>query len=122
MLNKIKILLVDDNDQDLKIMKRYLERAGFEQIAMAKNSREAVMRFEEMYPDVVICDTILPGEDGFEVCSNLKKMNAESKVIVTTGFIDAVDAGKAREAGADDYVVKSADCDPLVEAVRRLVG
>lgn len=116
----IKILLVDDNEQDLKIMRRFLERAGFDQIVVAKNSREAVLRFEEDHPQIVVCDTILPGEDGFEICKMLKQINPQVKVIVTTGFIDAVDAGKARQSGADDYVVKSTDCNPLLTAVRKM--
>ena len=65
---------------------------------------------------------MLPGINGFEVCRQVKAVSGPAipKVIVVTGSVDAVDAGKARLAGADDYVVKVSDLSALVNAIHQL--
>jgi DNA-binding response OmpR family regulator len=75
-------------------------------------------------PDLVITDTMMPGIDGFETCRQIRATHdkEEMKIIVTTGAIDAVDAVKARKAGADDYCVKTSDPTQLIAAVRGLIG
>jgi DNA-binding response OmpR family regulator len=117
---KKNILVVDDNRQDIKIITRVLNKAGFKDISTAVNGEDAVLKAKEEKPGLVILDTVLPGIDGFEVCRRIRKSQKSktTKIIVTTGAIDAVDAGKARSAGADDYVVKSADFSHLLNAVK----
>ena len=89
----------------------------------AKNGKEGLEKAKKELPDLVITDTVLPGIDGFEVCRQIKQKEAlDTKVIVMTGVIDAVDAVKAREMGADDYCVKATDGKPLVGAVKNLMG
>lgn len=118
-----KILVIDDNKQDRMILKRFLDRTGYEQISMAESGEEGLKKAIAEKPDLVITDTLLPGMDGFEVCRQIKESMAPDapKVIVMTGTIDAVDAVKARKMGADDYCVKTADGAPLVEAVKNLL-
>lgn len=118
-----KILIVEDTEDDLLIMKRYLKQAGYGNVITAENVAEGVKKALEEKPDLVITDTILPDGNGFEVCQEIKtKLGSESpKIIVTTGSIDAVDAVKARKAGADDYCGKTSDCAPLIEATKKLI-
>ena len=117
-----KILIIDDNEQDRKIMQRFLNKAGYEEILMAETGEEGVKKAESEKPDLVIIDTMLPGIDGFEVCRQIRGIQGSSapKIVITTGTIDAVDAVKARRMGADDYCVKTSDCLPLIEAVKNL--
>ncbi len=118
-MNK-KILIIDDNEQDRKIMKRLLGKAGFREIIMAENGEEGIKKAEQDKPDLVIIDTLLPGIDGFEVCGKIRKAQGPitPKIIIMTGFVDAVDAVKARQMGADDYTVKTSDYSSLVESVQ----
>lgn len=117
-----KILIIDDNEQDKKIMKRFLNRAGYTEIDTAENGTEGIQKVGEAKPDLVILDTILPDMMGFEVCSRLREnyTSGALKIVMTTGAVDAVDALKARQAGADDYCVKTSDCVPLLEALKNL--
>ena len=117
-----KILIIDDNPQDRKIMTRFLNRAGFTRIATAENGAEGVKKVGEEKPDLVILDTMLPDMLGFEVCSRIREKHGPDapKIIMTTGAVDAVDALKARQAGANDYCVKTSDCSPLLSAVENL--
>ncbi len=117
-----KILLIEDNPQDQKIAQRYLNRAGYEDVILAGNGEEGLILAEKERPEIVITDTNLPGMNGFEICRRVKAITGlNARVIVVTGQIDAVDAGKARENGADDYCVKTSDCSPLIAAVKNLI-
>lgn len=121
---KNKILVVEDNEQDRKIITRVLNKAGFKDIITADRGEEGVEKAEKEKPNLVVLDTVLPGIDGFEACRRIRKTQSSKtmKIIVTTGAIDAVDAGKARAAGADDYVVKTSDFAHLAKAVKGLLN
>ncbi|MBN1872509.1 MAG: response regulator [Candidatus Omnitrophica bacterium] len=117
-----KILIIDDNEQDRIIMKRFLNRSGYGNIMEAGSGEEGLERTKTERPDLVITDTMMPGIDGFEVCRKLREAyGAETpKIIILTGQVDAVDAVRARKEGADDYCVKTSDAHPLLEAVKKL--
>jgi DNA-binding response OmpR family regulator len=119
-----KILIIDDTDADRKIMKRFLNKAGYDNILMAETGEAGVAMAESEKPDLVITDTMMPGIDGFETCRRIRAKYDDKaiKVIVVTGAIDAVDAIKARKAGADDYCVKTSDPGQIITAVQSLIG
>lgn len=117
-----KILIIEDNEDDQLIIKRYLNKAGFQEILFAYNGKEGIKKAKAEKPDLIVLDTVLPDIDGFLVCKQIKKIkDLQTKIIINTGNIDAVDAGRARKAGADDYTVKTSDCLPLLEAIKKLL-
>jgi len=120
---KKKILVIEDNEQDRIIIKRFLNKAGYEEISMAETGEEGLKKADSEKPDLVISDTLLPGIDGFEVCKRIREAQGATtpKIIIMTGTIDAVDAVKARKSGADDYCAKTSDFSALLEAVKKLV-
>jgi DNA-binding response OmpR family regulator len=117
-----KILVIDDSDQDRKIMKRFLGKAGFGDVRMAATGEEGVQQSKDEEFDIVVIDTNLPGINGFEACRQIRDNHSpdKPKIIVMTGAIDAIDAVKARREGADDYCVKTSDCAPLLEALKKI--
>jgi len=118
----IKVLVIDDVLDERQLIVRHLEDAGYE-VMDAETGEAGVKMAEEQRPDVVITDTSMPGMDGFETCLRIKALDGlATKVIITTGQIDAVDANKARQAGADDYCVKTSDNQYLVEAVNKMTA
>lgn len=118
-----KILIIDDNDQDRKIMKRFFNEAGYENIVTASTGEEGVEKASVESPDLVVVDTVLPGINGFEVCRQIKsRRGQDQKIIVITGSVDAIDAVKAKKAGADDYCVKTIRFAPLIDAIKRIFG
>jgi len=117
-----KILIIEDNEIDLLIIKRYLNRLGYDQLISVEYASEGVKKAIEEKPDLVISDTILPDNNGFEVCRQIKEAcGLVPPVIIMTGSVDAVDAIQARRVGADDYCAKTSDCAPLLEAVKKLI-
>lgn len=117
-----KILIVDDNEIDLMIVKRRLIETGYDDIITTQDPGDGIKKVTEEKPGLVILDTVLPGCTGFDVCLKIREDCAgiNPKIIIITGSIDAVDAVKARKSGADDYCAKTSDCAPLLEAVKRL--
>jgi len=116
-----KILIIDDNDQDIKIITRYLQNNNFKEIFHAQSGEEGVEKVKELHPEIVVTDTNLTGIDGFETCKRIKDIEGSNVIVIMmTGLIDAIDAGKAREMGADEYCVKTADYAQLIELVTKL--
>jgi DNA-binding response OmpR family regulator len=98
------ILLVDDEDAVQKLLTYPLEREGF-RVVSARDGQEALDRFAEENPDLVVLDIMLPRVDGLEVC---KRLRARSTVpiIMLTARDDELDKVVGLELGADDYITK----------------
>ncbi|MCK5581482.1 MAG: response regulator [Candidatus Omnitrophica bacterium] len=118
---KKKVLIIDDSEMHQELMSLALNDVGFDDVVTAFCGEDGLKMFEENRVALVVIDTKLPGMNGFEVCRNIRKIGKEDvKIIVLTGVIDEVDAGKARDAGADDYCVKTSDFSYLLKAVKNV--
>jgi len=117
-----RILIIDDDEEDREIITFSLNENGIKDIIYASTGEEGIQLAKEHKPDVILLDTQLPGMNGFETCQKIKyKENIETKVIILTGVVDVVDAGKAREMGADDYCVKTSDYEPMLEKIKKYI-
>jgi CheY-like chemotaxis protein len=117
---KTTILVVDDNSDNVEILRAFLESRGFT-VAEARDGRTALARMEEVRPDLVLLDVMMPGMDGWEVCRVIKQhpQLGDTKVVMVTakgGFEDKMEGLRSR---ADDYVVKPVDFKELMEKVTR---
>jgi DNA-binding response OmpR family regulator len=113
------ILLVDDEDAVQKLLTYPLEREGF-RVVSARTGPEALDRFGEANPDLVVLDITLPGIDGLEVC---KRLRARSSVpiIMLTARDDELDKVLGLELGADDYITKPFSIREFRSRVRALL-
>ncbi len=106
-LNKIKILLVDDEPDILEFLQYNLKKEGFK-IFTASNGIEAIRIAEEEIPDLIILDVMMPEMDGMETCIRLRKNQKLKKIIIL--FLTARNEDVLQiagfNAGADDYVTK----------------
>jgi len=118
-----KILVIDNSAKIIEMLLSLLEQEGFESIS-ATNYDEGVTKAFQDKPDLVVIETGIGGDEGFEACERLKNMEGpvKPKVIMITAFVDAMEAVKARRAGADDYIVKTADFSNLAEAIKKLLS
>ncbi len=114
-----KILVVDDEPQILKVVKAYLEKAGFS-VVTADNGTRALAAFEKEKPDFLILDLNMPEIDGLEVC---RKIRAKSNVpiMMLTARVEEMDRLIGLEIGADDYVVKPFSPREVVARVRTIL-
>lgn len=129
MKSEVKILIVDDNEQDQKIIGHILGRMGLRNLSYASNGAVAIQKAATEQPDLIVLDTVLPDFDGFEVLAQIKsrqtKTEIKTKTVMMTGSIEAVkafEAGRAASLGVDDYVAKTADFTALTESIRKLLS
>jgi len=120
MLGKnLKILVVDDEPQILKVLQAYLEKEGY-RVLTAKDGRLALSVFDQEKPDFVILDLNLPGMDGLEVCREIRK-DSNTPILMLTARIEEGDKLTGLEVGADDYVVKPFSPREVVARVRTIL-
>jgi two-component system, cell cycle response regulator DivK len=114
-----RILVVEDNDKNLKLVRDVLLFAGFE-VVEARTGEQGVALAEETLPDLVLMDLQLPGIDGTEALRRLRENPATSDVpvVAVTAFAMKEDREQTRRAGFDGYVTKPLSVRSLPEQVR----
>ncbi|SFS30885.1 response regulator transcription factor [Marininema halotolerans] len=100
-----KILIVDDEQAILYLLKIVLEKEGFNQLYCAESVAEAERVYEEIHPDLIILDVMLPDGDGFTFCSRLRKWTTIPILFLTAKDHD-LDKLLGLGIGGDDYIVK----------------
>jgi two-component system cell cycle response regulator DivK len=102
-----RILVVEDHEENRRIMRDLLTSAGFEMIE-AHTGEDGVRVAEAERPDLILMDIQLPGLDGYEATRRIKAKPAlrAIPIIAVTSYALSGDEGKAREAGCDEYVAK----------------
>jgi len=118
-----RILLVDDNPQNLELLEVYMEGMPEAAILTATNGLEAMERVAASRVDLLLLDIMMPRMSGFEVCKRLKTdpKTRDIIVVMVTALNEAGDIERAAECGADDYVTKPIDRKALVDLVRNLL-
>ena len=104
--NKQKVLIVDDEPANLRVLKKIL--GDLYRLTFAKSGEEALRLVERELPDLILLDVMMPGMTGFDVCQALKQ-NPLSKgipVMFVTALSDDVDEAKGFDVGAVDYITK----------------
>jgi DNA-binding response OmpR family regulator len=119
MAESSTILLVDDEDAVRRLLTFPLERDGFT-VVQAADGEEALRRFGERPPDLVVLDLMLPKLDGLEVCKRLRATSTVP-IIMLTARDDELDKVLGLELGADDYITKPFSIREFRSRVRALL-
>ena len=114
-----KILVVDDEPEIVKLVRAYLEQAGFS-VVTAAEGQEALAVSRHEHPNLVILDLNLPGMDGLDVCRALRR-TSDVAIIMLTARIEETDRLIGLELGADDYVVKPFSPREIVARTRAVL-
>lgn len=118
MSDKIRVLLVDDEEAFVKGMARILERRGFE-ARIALSGVQAIDAFEQgEHFDVVVLDIKMPVMDGIETLGEIKRRTPDTEVIMLTGHASLSSGARALRKGAYDYLMKPCDPEDLIEKIR----
>ncbi|MFM1539652.1 response regulator transcription factor [Helcococcus bovis] len=115
-----KVLLVEDEIAIRKFTKINIQKAGFE-VYEAGTGEEGIEMALDIRPDVVILDVMLPGMNGFEVCSVLRNEMPDLGIIMLTAKSQDVDRILGLEQGSDDYMTKPFNPQELVLRIKSLV-
>lgn len=113
------ILVVDDNPQNLALVRIQLERAGY-RVVTADSGRTALDHAAVDPPDLVLLDIMMPGLDGYEVCRRFREQAYARTIpiLMLTSLQDRADMLRALDAGANDFLSKPVDRAELIARVR----
>lgn len=120
-MGKEKILVVDDEENLLELVKYNLEKEGYI-VESVLSGEEAINAARTQNPDLIILDLMLPGIDGFDVCKILKnnRETSEIPIIILTAKGEDSDIVAGLEIGADDYVTKPFSPKVLIARIRTI--
>lgn len=111
-----KILVIDDEKPIADILEFNLTKEGFD-VYCAHDGNEALEKVEEVQPDLILLDIMLPGRDGMEVCREVRK-KYDTPIIMLTAKDSEIDKVLGLELGADDYVTKPFSTRELLARVK----
>jgi CheY-like chemotaxis protein len=116
-----RILLVDDSPHAQRMGERILSEEGFEVVTVS-NADSALIRLDDVAPDVVVADTVMPGRTGYDICHFLKlsPRHRHVKVILTAGVLEPLDEEQAKRVEADATLKKPFEASALIAAVQPL--
>lgn len=117
-----RILVVDDDRQIVRLVRSYLEQAGYE-VHVAYEGESALHAIRSEKPDLVVLDLMLPGRDGWEITRIVRadKHLAGTPIIMLTARVEDADRIEGLELGADDYVPKPFNPREIVARVRAVL-
>ncbi|AEA34425.1 response regulator [Hippea maritima] len=119
MADKKKIMVVDDEDAIRLLYEEEFEDEGYEVVSCASGD-EAIEKFEQEKPDLVILDIAMPGMSGLDVLAKIKEKSPKTPVIMSTAYSHY--KNDFYTYVADAYIVKSPDLTELKEKVTQLLG
>src|SRR5256886_11727266 len=114
-----KVLVVDDEDHIVELARLYLSREGYE-VEGVGDGAEALSRFGQIKPDLVVLDIMLPGTDGLTICKEIRK-HSQVPIIMLTARDEVTDKVVGLEVGADDYLTKPFHPQELVARAKALL-
>lgn len=116
-----KVLVVDDAMFMCMTIKQILEKNDHVMVGSASNGIEAVEKFVELRPDIVILDITMPEMNGIEALRRIKIIEPKAKVIICSAIGQQEMIAQAIELGAQQFIVKPFEANQVVEAIDRLV-
>lgn len=114
------IMVVDDSPFALKQIKDIVEENGYEVVGYAKNGEEGVRMYDELKPDIVILDIIMPGIDGLETAQILLKNNPQVKILMLSSLCDSGTLEEVKGIGLKFLVPKPWEDDVLLATLEML--
>ncbi|KHE67675.1 response regulator transcription factor [Halobacillus sp. BBL2006] len=115
-----KILIVDDEESIVTLLKYNIEQAGFE-TEVAYNGTDALDKASSTSFDLIVLDVMLPGMDGMDVCKQLRQMQVNTPILMLTAKDDEFDKVLGLELGADDYLTKPFSPREVVARIKAIL-
>ena len=114
-----KILVVDDDVNICELLRLYLTKEGY-QVTIANDGEEGLDKFNQVKPDMVLLDVMMPRMDGLEVCRRIRKLG-NTPVMMLTAKGETFDKVLGLELGADDYITKPFDSKEMAARVKAVL-
>ncbi len=120
-MGNISILLADDSITIQKVVGIIFAGDGYT-LTVVDNGSAAIQKAQEILPDVVLIDVLMPGMNGYEVCEKLRAIPAlaTKPILLLTGSFEAFDEAKAKSCGADDHITKPFESQQIIAKVQEM--
>ncbi len=116
------ILLVDDAAFMRMMLKDILTKNGYNVIGEAENGAQAVEKYKELKPNLVVMDITMPEMDGIQAARAIKGEDSNALIIMCSAMGQQAMVIEAIQAGAKDFIVKPFQPDRVLEAVKKVIG
>ena len=116
-----RILLVDDSPIIHTLLRKTLEKHGYEVCGDAKNGREGVDMYQSLKPDLVFMDITMPIMDGLEAARRIKESDPQARIIMLSAMGDDEIVGQANELGIDIFLKKPFDDYKIISAISKVI-
>ncbi len=120
-MDGVTVLIADDHPVVRQGLRIFLDlQDGISVVGEAATGAEAVVKVEELLPDVVLLDLVMPDLDGIEAARRIRDVSPSTKVIVVTSYADDEKIFPAIKAGAAGYLLKDVEPDDIADGIRRV--
>jgi len=116
--DKTTVLVVDDSPESLGMINMALDKASIA-VLIALNGQQALNVLQQITPDVILLDAVMPVMDGFECAQKIRKILPLTPIIFMTGLTEVEDIVKAFDAGGNDYIIKPIHPEELLVRIRQ---
>lgn len=114
----VKVLLIDDEQEFVETLAERLQTRGFS-VSTALSGDEGLGRLDQMKPDVVILDVLMPGKNGIQTLKEIRERDPLVEIMMLTGHATIDTAIEGLKLGAFDYLKKPTDTKELIEKILR---
>lgn len=124
ILETARILVVDDEPANVRLLQRMLNRAGYRQVTGSTDSRQVVDLYEEVRPDLVLLDLNMPHVNGFEAIQRLRALVPEKEdlpILLLTAEVDEQKKQRAFSLGATDFLAKPFNVPDALSQIRTIL-
>lgn len=116
----MKILIAEDDDHTREALREVLSMEGYD-LVTASDGLQAVDFFRATRPDFVCLDVMMPGQNGYEVCKQIRKMDENVPILFLTAKAEEIDTVLGLELGADDYMTKPFGVKEIIARIRAIL-
>ncbi len=114
-------LVVDDDEDTVNLFTEFLEIYDVVVVGKAFDGKQATKIFQDMSPDIIFSDVMMPEYDGFYALENIKKINPKAVMVMITGDVRADTITKLEQLGADAIIYKPFDMQSVMKTVNNLL-
>ena len=116
------VLICDDAAFMRMMIKDILTKNGYNIVGEAENGQKAVEKYKELSPDLVLMDITMPEMDGIQALKEIRKLDANSRIIMCSAMGQQAMVIESIQAGAKDFIVKPFQAERVLEAVKKVIG
>ena len=118
-----KILAIDDDSTTLQLLDFFLTKHKYE-VTVSPNGADGIKKAQEIMPDLILLDVMMPQMDGIEVCKKLRadEKTAKIPILFLSALSQDVEVMRGLMAGSDGYIVKPFELDNLLEQIEKLIS